>query len=717
MIRAQFQAVAVLLSAFLTYPLLSPAQSALQLPGCEAAPDLGRTMDEKLDWNLLERMKFSERMTYERRVLEDLMVRYPHEFEPFRRYGDLLHQYAPEEYPAIRSRWIEQAKAHPDDPFALFIGGKALEGKDTPEAIRVLEAARKKAPNFPLPALYLAGIYFDEKWGDATKAKENLEAFFAECPASTDGYAQWQLNKDQPLQPKVAAALRARLATETDPKRLKAYTVLWGLEFRTRPANEHDSLRAQVAEDLKRLETLNPQGDADWQSTLISGYRQSGASKQAITAREDRLIHDFPHSSQAWNILNDRWDRGHPEPPDQSDAKSWARYRQDYREALKGWIRDYPDVSYLQRNAWFSAIWEEDEVSEKDGVSALDSFLQATRDFDAPRGYDTSFAYRSAAQFLIQHRWQPARALNLAELAKAVVEENRAAEADDDNLGEQGAKDRQEWHIREDQGLDGLILRAALQAGQPAPGLKLAASLEAPLPEAKKLQSGYWLNRARLEVLRNHKQDALTYYQMALAVRAEAPKPQRGTLRDDLTDEARALWKEEGGTEAAWAVWSKPAGGAEQGAEGRWEKPTRQIPDFELTDLSGKTWRLKELGGKTLLINLWATWCGPCRGELPRLEKFYEKVKERSDIQVLTFDLDEELGMVAPFVKEKGFTFPVLPAYSTVVSLLDGFAIPQIWLVDGRGVWQWRQIGYDGDGDADFEKEMLGRLESTKVNP
>jgi len=130
--------------------------------------------------------------------------------------------------------------------------------------------------------------------------------------------------------------------------------------------------------------------------------------------------------------------------------------------------------------------------------------------------------------------------------------------------------------------------------------------------------------------------------------------------------------------------------------------------------MSGKTWKLKELNGKTLLINLWATWCGPCQAELPHLEAFYEKNKDRKDIQVLTFDIDEDLGVVAPFLKEKGYTFPVLPAYSTVVSLLDGFAIPQTWLVDPRGVWQWKQIGFNGGSQADFEKEMTMRLDSAK---
>jgi len=92
------------------------------------------------------------------------------------------------------------------------------------------------------------------------------------------------------------------------------------------------------------------------------------------------------------------------------------------------------------------------------------------------------------------------------------------------------------------------------------------------------------------------------------------------------------------------------------------------------------------------------------------LQKFYEKVKDRSDIQVLTFNLDDDLGLVAPYMKEKGYTFPVLPAVSTVVTLLDGFAIPQNWLIDPEGVWRWKQIGYGGASDGDFEQEMLARL-------
>jgi len=312
--RTYSSVVTALLAAFSSFSFLSYAQSALPLPGCKAAPEVRRILDEKLDRNLLEKMKFAERMAYQRRALEDLMARYPREFEPMQRYSDLMSQDALDEYPAIRSRWVQQAKEHPEDPLALLVAGSALIGRGTPEAIHLLEEVRAKAPDFPLPALQLARIYSSGKRADLSKMKENLEKYYAACPASTDYRAQWLLVKDEQLQPKVAASLRVRLQTETDPKLLEAYTTLWGLEFRTRPPKEHDALRAQVAEDLKRLETLNPKGDAEWQAFLITGYKQSGAAKETVTAAEDGLIRDFPHSDQAWEIVSHRWKKNTRSP-------------------------------------------------------------------------------------------------------------------------------------------------------------------------------------------------------------------------------------------------------------------------------------------------------------------------------------------------------------------------------------------------------------------
>jgi thiol-disulfide isomerase/thioredoxin len=107
-----------------------------------------------------------------------------------------------------------------------------------------------------------------------------------------------------------------------------------------------------------------------------------------------------------------------------------------------------------------------------------------------------------------------------------------------------------------------------------------------------------------------------------------------------------------------------------------------------------------------------STWCGPCNAELPQLQKVYDQAKGRSDVQILTFNIDEDLGLVEPFLKEKGYTFPVLPAYSYVVSLPDGYAIPQNWLLNLKGEWQWTQLGYGSD-DA-WVKDMLAKLDAMK---
>jgi hypothetical protein len=98
--------------------------------------------------------------------------------------------------------------------------------------------------------------------------------------------------------------------------------------------------------------------------------------------------------------------------------------------------------------------------------------------------------------------------------------------------------------------------------------------------------------------------------------------------------------------------------------------------------------------------------------------KLYQKIKDRSDLQLLTFNIDQDLGLVAPYVKEKGYTFPMLPAYSTVVTLLDGYAIPQNWIVDPTGRWRWRQIGWSVGSDTEFEKKILEHLDSARrVSP
>jgi peroxiredoxin len=84
----------------------------------------------------------------------------------------------------------------------------------------------------------------------------------------------------------------------------------------------------------------------------------------------------------------------------------------------------------------------------------------------------------------------------------------------------------------------------------------------------------------------------------------------------------------------------------------------RQKADFTLTDLHGNPWHLRELKGKVVLVNFWATWCPPCRKEMPDLQALYDKYHEQGFV-VLSIS-DEEPAKVQPFITERKITYPVL---------------------------------------------------------
>lgn len=84
----------------------------------------------------------------------------------------------------------------------------------------------------------------------------------------------------------------------------------------------------------------------------------------------------------------------------------------------------------------------------------------------------------------------------------------------------------------------------------------------------------------------------------------------------------------------------------------------REHADFTLVDLQGKEWHLRDLKGKIVLVNFWATWCPPCRKEMPDLQALYDKYKDQGFL-VLSIS-DEENSKVAPFISERKISYPVL---------------------------------------------------------
>ena len=116
-------------------------------------------------------------------------------------------------------------------------------------------------------------------------------------------------------------------------------------------------------------------------------------------------------------------------------------------------------------------------------------------------------------------------------------------------------------------------------------------------------------------------------------------------------------------------------------------KPGEQAPNFQLRDMEGRIVSLSDLRGKVVLLNFWATWCGPCRVEMPAMERLY-RAYDRKDFEILAVSTDAQGAAVTrPFQQENKLTFPILHDADFRVGLSYGArTLPMTFMVDRQGI-------------------------------
>jgi len=117
-------------------------------------------------------------------------------------------------------------------------------------------------------------------------------------------------------------------------------------------------------------------------------------------------------------------------------------------------------------------------------------------------------------------------------------------------------------------------------------------------------------------------------------------------------------------------------------------------PNFQLRDMAGHLVTLSDLRGKVVLLNFWATWCGPCRVEMPAMEQLY-RTFSRKDFEILAVSTDAQgVAVTRPFQQENHLTFPILHDADYRVGLTYGArSLPMTFMVDRQGVIRHQIFG------------------------
>lgn len=132
-------------------------------------------------------------------------------------------------------------------------------------------------------------------------------------------------------------------------------------------------------------------------------------------------------------------------------------------------------------------------------------------------------------------------------------------------------------------------------------------------------------------------------------------------------------------------------------------------PNFTLKSLSGKNLKLSEMAGNVVLINFWASWCGPCLQEMPLLNKIHKKY-EPLGFTVLGVNVEENSDSARAFLADRGVDFPILLDTTNKVSkLYDVVAMPTTVVVDRDGNMRFLHKGYKPGDEAQYRK-MVKKL-------
>lgn len=140
--------------------------------------------------------------------------------------------------------------------------------------------------------------------------------------------------------------------------------------------------------------------------------------------------------------------------------------------------------------------------------------------------------------------------------------------------------------------------------------------------------------------------------------------------------------------------------------------PIASIPEYQAPLLDGKPFQLPDPQGRVLLLNVWATWCAPCRDEIPELKELQKQYQDRKfDVIGISVDEKPQEATVRSFARDYAINYPVvLDPYGRMAQILESFALPTSALIDRSGKVVWYKVGRVDPRDPEFRRALNAAL-------
>jgi beta-lactamase regulating signal transducer with metallopeptidase domain len=580
------------------------------------------------------------------------------------------------------------AQQHPDDALYQYLYANYLLSRNQAEARRYLLSSLEKDANFAWPHLALARLDANEKKNEP--AARHARAFLEKCPCDLDAYSILIHAAPAEQALREIPKMRDLLRKDTGLK-FGSFLSLWDTEFELTPLPEHARVRKEITGDLAAVRRLNRVDNPTWWTILEEGYKRAWEQKNLDWVRAERA-RQLRGTPEGFWAAQQKWQRENPYPGNEAPLEKRSAYERVRLDQTATWVREWPD-NLTAWNLRLAAVAGAAGVSDVEVDEACDGLLKAFEGKPVAEPFVTvNNPYLYVASVYVQRSMHLDRVPGLVEKMFPGLEMQAGGDP-----GQAQRAERSHW-----QGLS-LLADAYTGMKQFDRARTILNRMSASLARESGTSTMYReleinLRKGRLAEAENRQAEALTIYQSVLRDRAKTLDAMVRQTTDPLLAQAAGIWQELRRPEAGWQSFLAELQSirdeqAKKTAPG-WKNVDIPLPDFRLQDAQGKTWQLSMLKGKTCFIHLWAVWSSKQSDRLKPVQDLYDRLKDRPDVLVLTLNADQYTPQIEPFLKEKGYTFPVIPALRYVGAIAPFTGSMRSWIVDQSGTIRKELAGY-----------------------